>query len=113
VRAALKDLGRDRGDICPLDGSLTGYNRLRVGRHRILFQYAADGAIEAVFIAERSLVYDLFEAEFIKKLRMAPLVAHARAQQLTARDPRYLKKARSYLRRLRADQKAGGKKSPA
>jgi mRNA interferase RelE/StbE len=40
-----------------------------VGRHRILFAYAADGAIEALFIEERQLVYELFEAQFIKRLK--------------------------------------------
>jgi mRNA interferase RelE/StbE len=69
IRNALKELGHERGDIRALEGTLAGYYRLRVGRHRIIFGYAADGAIEAVFIEERSLVYEVFEAEFIKKLR--------------------------------------------
>ena len=43
--------------------------RLRVGKYRIIFAYAADGAIEAIFIEERSLVYEVFEAEFIRKLK--------------------------------------------
>jgi mRNA interferase RelE/StbE len=73
IKRALKDLGRDRGDICPLDGNFTSYYRLRVGRHRVIFYYAPDGAIEAVFVEERSLVYDVFEAEFIAKLK-SPLV---------------------------------------
>ena len=69
VKLALKELRAERGDIRTLEGPLAGYNRLRVGRHRIIFAYAEDGAIEAVFIEDRSLVYDVFEAEFIKKLR--------------------------------------------
>jgi mRNA interferase RelE/StbE len=40
-----------------------------VGRHRVIFNYAADGAIEAVFIEERHLVYEIFEAQFIKRLK--------------------------------------------
>ena len=52
-----------------LEGSLSGYYRLRVGRHRIILSYADAGAIEAVFIEDRNLVYDVFEAEFIRKLR--------------------------------------------
>ena len=48
---------------------MAGYHRLRVGRFRIIFSYAADGAIEVLFIEERSLVYDVFEAEFIRRLK--------------------------------------------
>jgi hypothetical protein len=48
----------------------SGADRLFVThRYRILFAYAADGAIEALFIEERALVYELFEAEFVKKLK--------------------------------------------
>lgn len=50
-------------------GNLSGYYRLRVGRHKIIFRYAADGAIEAIFIDERQLVYEIFEAQFIKRLK--------------------------------------------
>jgi len=39
------------------------------GRHRVIFAYAGDGANEAVFIEERGLVYEIFEAEFIEKLK--------------------------------------------
>lgn len=69
VKQGLKELADEQGDIRPLEGPLAGYYRLRVGRFRIIFSYASDGAIEAVFIAERSLVYEIFEAEFIRKLR--------------------------------------------
>jgi mRNA interferase RelE/StbE len=69
IKLALKELGQERGDIRALEGTLAGYYRLRVGRQRIIFNYAADGAIEAIFIEERSLVYELFEAEFVQRLR--------------------------------------------
>ena len=69
VKRALDELRKERGDICALEANLSGYYRLRVGRHRILFTYAADGAIEALFIEERHLVYELFEAQFIKRLK--------------------------------------------
>jgi mRNA interferase RelE/StbE len=69
VKSALKELGQEHGDLRALEGTLAGYYRLRVGRHRIIFGYAADGAIEAVFIEERSIVYEIFEAEFVKKLK--------------------------------------------
>ena len=69
IKRALEKLRQEEGDIRALEANLPGYYRLRVGRHRIIFHYAADGAIEAVFIEERSLVYELFEAEFIKRLK--------------------------------------------
>lgn len=72
IKHALKELGQEEGDIRPLEGVLGGYYRLRVGRHRIIFNYAADGAIEAIFIEERSLVYEIFEAEFVRKLKKQP-----------------------------------------
>ncbi len=67
IKKALQDLRAESGDIRVLDKNLSGYYRVRVGRFRIIFAYAADGAIEALFIGERSLVYELFEAEFLKK----------------------------------------------
>ena len=69
VKHALIELREERGDICALEGNLSGYYRRRAGRHRIIFNYAADGAIEAIFIEERPLVYELFEAQFIKRLK--------------------------------------------
>ena len=62
-------LREERGDICILEANLSGYYRLRVGRHRIIFTYAPDGAIEAIFMEERQLVYEMFEAHFIKRLK--------------------------------------------
>ena len=69
IKHALAGLREERGDICALEANLSGYYRLRVGRHRILFTYATDGAIEALFVEERHLVYELFEAQFIKRLK--------------------------------------------
>ena len=69
VQHALAALREERGDICSLEANLSGYYRLRVGRHRIIFTYAPDGAIEAIFMEERQLVYEMFEAHFIKRLK--------------------------------------------
>jgi mRNA interferase RelE/StbE len=68
IKQALAELRDERGDIRALDENLSGYYRLRVGRYRIIFSYAEDGTIEALFIGKRSLIYELFEAEFIKKM---------------------------------------------
>jgi mRNA interferase RelE/StbE len=69
VQHALAALREERGDICSLEANLSGYCRLRVGRHRIIFTYAPDGAFEALFMEERQLVYEMFEAHFIKRLK--------------------------------------------
>jgi mRNA interferase RelE/StbE len=69
IKRALIDLRHERGDIQALEGNLSGYYRLKVGRHRLIFAYAQDQAIEVVFIEERSLVYEVFEAKFVDKLK--------------------------------------------
>ena len=69
MKHALANLREGHGDIKALESKLAGYHRLRVGKYRIIFQYARDGAIEAIFIEERALVYDVFEAELVKKLK--------------------------------------------
>ena len=69
VKQALLDLRHERGDIRALEGTLTGYYRIRVGKFRLIFAYASDGGIEVVFMEERRLVYEVFEAEFVKRLK--------------------------------------------
>jgi mRNA interferase RelE/StbE len=69
IKRALLDLRHEGGDIQALEGNISSYYRLKVGRHRLIFAYARDEAIEVVFIEERSLVYEVFEAEFIKKMK--------------------------------------------
>ncbi len=43
---------------------------------------------------------------------LTPLAALKRAQEIAARDPDYARKAETYLRELREDQKAWGERSP-
>jgi mRNA interferase RelE/StbE len=69
IKQSLAALRNEKGDLRALEGTLSGFYRLRVGRHRIIFSYAADGAIDAILIAERQLVYEIFEAQFIKRLK--------------------------------------------
>jgi mRNA interferase RelE/StbE len=69
LKRALTELPQGHGDIQPLEANLAGYHRLRAGKYRIIFEYAKDGAIEAVFIEERALVYEIFSAELVKKLQ--------------------------------------------
>lgn len=68
LKKALKELQRERGDIEPLEQALIGYYRLRVGRFRVIFRYRDDRTIEALFAEERSIVYEVFEEQFLRKL---------------------------------------------
>jgi mRNA-degrading endonuclease RelE of RelBE toxin-antitoxin system len=62
LRAALRDLARECGDIKTLEGPLKDYFRLRVGSYRIIFQYARSGrVIQCVFAERRNIVYEIFE----------------------------------------------------
>ena len=63
VRAGLRELARDRGDILELEHPLSGFHRLRVGRYRVVFHYVARGRTRIIrcdFIERRELVYELF-----------------------------------------------------
>ena len=64
----MKELGHERGDIRSLEQALAGYYRLRVGKFRLIFRYVNTGEIEAIFVEERSMVYEVFEAQLLAKL---------------------------------------------
>ena len=59
VRTALRELAKGRGDVKELAGTLAGFYRLRIGRYRIVYRYR-DKHIEAIFLEQRSIVYELF-----------------------------------------------------
>jgi len=63
IRAALRELAKDKGDIIELEAPLEGFNRLRIGNYRIIFHYAVvrkKTIIRCDFIERRKLVYELF-----------------------------------------------------
>jgi mRNA interferase RelE/StbE len=65
LRAAIKRLAREAGDIRPLTDDLEGFYRLRVGRHRVIFQYEITGeerTITCVFAGPRRWVYEVFQS---------------------------------------------------
>jgi mRNA interferase RelE/StbE len=59
VRTALRELAKGRGDVKELAGRLATFYRLRIGRYRVVFRYR-DEHIEAIFLEQRSIVYELF-----------------------------------------------------
>ena len=69
LKRALEGLREEKGDILALEANLAAYHRLRVGRHRVIFQFTGDGAIDAVFVEDRALVYEVFSALLEKELR--------------------------------------------
>lgn len=69
IRLALRGLETEQGDCLALRERLAGYHRLRVGGYRIVYRYLPGRVIECVFAEERSLIYHLFEREFIERLR--------------------------------------------
>ena len=70
VRRALAGLRREEGDIRALEQTLTGHYRLRIGKFRLIFRYADSKTIEAIFLEERSIVYEVFEAQFLARLEL-------------------------------------------
>lgn len=65
LRLALRRLEQEMGDIKPLEGKLTGYQRLRSGSHRVIFARKVRNGrpeIDCVFAEHRSLVYEVFTA---------------------------------------------------
>jgi mRNA interferase RelE/StbE len=69
LKKALQELEHERGDIRSLEQALAGYYRLRVGKFRLIFRYVNTGDIEAIFVEERSMVYEVFEAQLLAKLK--------------------------------------------
>jgi len=63
VRAALRKLEQERGDIKALEGPLDNYFRLRVGPYRVIFKYHLAGETRSIrcdFAEKRSIVYEAF-----------------------------------------------------
>ena len=62
---AIKGLARERGDLRPLTDELEGFHRLRVGSHRVLFEYEmirGKRTITCVFAGARRWVYEVFQS---------------------------------------------------
>lgn len=71
LRAAIRDLAHERGDVRALEGPLKAYHRLRAGGYRIIFAYKVSGKrriIQCVFAERRSAVYQVFQQLLRKHL---------------------------------------------
>ena len=68
---AIKALALDRGDIKLLEGELTGFSRLRVAGHRVIFRELFVPGFRVVrceFAERRSVVYNLFQQIVLDEL---------------------------------------------
>jgi len=65
LRLAIKGLAKERGDIKSLVDELEGFQRLRVGSYRVLFEYEMIGGVRAVtcvFAGPRQWIYEVFQS---------------------------------------------------
>jgi mRNA-degrading endonuclease RelE of RelBE toxin-antitoxin system len=60
VRAALRDLAKDKGDLKALRGELAGWCRLRVGGLRIIYRRRPGKVIPLEYADMRDVVYENF-----------------------------------------------------
>ena len=65
LRLAIKGLSEECGDIKPLSEELEGFLRLRVGSHRVIFEYEMvrkKRLITCVFAGPRKWIYEVFHS---------------------------------------------------
>ncbi|CAN5744919.1 hypothetical protein BH09VER1_BH09VER1_11230 [soil metagenome] len=69
LRVAIKGLGKEQGDIKPLTEELEGFYRLRVGSHRVIFEYEminGSRMVTCVFAGPRKWIYEVFQSRFME-----------------------------------------------
>jgi mRNA-degrading endonuclease RelE of RelBE toxin-antitoxin system len=69
LKVAVKQLLEEKGDIKPLTEELEGFYRLRVGSHRVIFEYEMiEGVktITCVFAGSRRWIYEVFQSRFME-----------------------------------------------
>jgi mRNA-degrading endonuclease RelE of RelBE toxin-antitoxin system len=69
LRVAIKALARENGDIKPLTDDLEGFYRLRVGSHRVVFEYEiinGKRTITCVFAGPRKWIYEVFQSRLME-----------------------------------------------
>ena len=63
LRAGIRSLDSDRGDIKDLVDALTGYKRLRVGHFRVIYREAFENGMpvrKCLCAERRNVVYEVF-----------------------------------------------------
>lgn len=72
LHRALRQLEHEEGDIHSLEGSLSGFFRLRVLGYRVIFYYQVSGrrrSIRCVYAASRDIIYEVFAQKIRDLLR--------------------------------------------
>ena len=68
LRLAIKDLAHEKGDIKALTDELEGFYRLRVGSHRVVFEYQiieGERVLTCVFAGPRKWIYEVFQSRLL------------------------------------------------
>lgn len=69
LRLTIKNLAHETGDIKPLTDELEGYYRLRVGSHRVVFEYQiieGNRVITCIFAGPRKWIYEVFQSRLLE-----------------------------------------------
>jgi len=69
IRTAIKALAGETGDIKALVDDLEGFHRLRIGSHRVIFEYEIiEGrrTITCVFAGPRKWIYEVFQSRLLE-----------------------------------------------
>jgi len=69
ILIAIKALARESGDIKALVDDLEGFYRLRVGSHRVIFEYEiieGQRIITCVFAGPRKWIYEVFQSRLME-----------------------------------------------
>lgn len=69
LRLAIKGLVHESGDLKPLTEELEGFHRLRVGYHRVIFEYEmikGTRTITCVFAGPRKWIYEVFQSRLLE-----------------------------------------------
>jgi mRNA-degrading endonuclease RelE of RelBE toxin-antitoxin system len=72
LRAGIRGLAEDRGDITPLIDELIGYQRLRVGDFRVVYREAFEKGVpvrKCLFAERRNVVYEIFRKMVLDDIR--------------------------------------------
>lgn len=69
LRVAIKALADEKGDIKPMTDELDGFYRLRVGSHRVIFEYEIiddQRVITCVFAGPRKWIFEVFQSRLLE-----------------------------------------------
>jgi mRNA-degrading endonuclease RelE of RelBE toxin-antitoxin system len=72
LRAGIRALADDRGDIKPLVDELLGYHRVRVSDFRVIYREAFEKGVpvrKCLFAERRDVVYELFRHMVLDDIR--------------------------------------------